>query len=142
MKILIVNKFLYPKEVEPRSDWRNCSKKDDWSDMDEYYIPEAGYRLSLCHWRKCWNIRGELFDAIDRNDDRELYYRMDYDAVKRFYIALERLNHRRIWENNNDSIWTWKEYRDHLDQDLLNLEWLLYLMKDNPDIEVVFYDSY
>lgn len=123
------NKIRYPKGVEPWNDW--C--EDYWNNMDKY-------RLHLCYWRKCWNIRAELFSAVDCSDNG-LYYRMDYDAVKRFYIALERLNHKRAWENS-DSIWTWKEYRDHLDQDLLNLEWLLYLMKDNPDIEVVFYDSY
>lgn len=104
---------------------------------------ELGYEYGICYWRGCENIR--------RNISEELYGgprvycakdELDIGDVKAIWHVIDFLNRRHIWDQiDNDSMWTYNEIHDMLDDDLLYLEWLIYFMKNN-ECRVDFYDSY
>ena len=105
---------------------------------------EFPYHYELCFWRKCWNVRCEIGHALQAQN-------MEYVAkawltiadVKNIWRAIDQLNSKRAWESG-DSIWTWSEIKDHLNRDLLMLEWLISFMRQHEESEymVEFYDSY
>lgn len=135
-----------PPEVKWGSDWSQVHYYDWVEDYEikEYYI-EGKYDRELCYWRKCWNIRGLMLEIVgDRYDVRDGHVTLTIDDLEKFYKALFNLNSPKGWKNNDDSIWEYKEMRDVLDQDLMNLEWLIWYMnqEDNQIEEVFFVDSY
>lgn len=46
------------------------------------------------------------------------------------------------YENNADSIWEYLEYKDNIQQSIINLMWLKMYMESHPEVTVYFYDSY
>lgn len=74
---------------------------------------------------------------------------MTIEDVKNIWRAINQLNSKRAWDTG-DSIWTWREMKDHLDYDLLTLEWLINFMQEHtcahsnePLVYMIeFYDSY
>ena len=120
-------KIKFPDEVPGR----------DWWESSGYY------HYSLCYWRKCWNIRHEVAQIISAPLDYVAKYNLDITEVKNLWRAINELNSKRAWENS-DSFWSYDEMRDHLDKDLLALEWLIHFMRTHKeeDYAVEFYDSY
>lgn len=100
----------------------------------------------ILYFRKCWNIRREIVHAL--NADYEYCGKawLTIDEVKKIWWAISEVNHVSAWDDA-DSIWTWDEIKDRLDQSLLALEWLISFMREHVgDKElfymVEFYDSY
>ena len=120
-------KIDFPNEVHVR----------DWGKVDGCYY------YSLCYWRKCWNIRREMAHIINAPLDYVAKYNLDITEVKNLWRAINELNSKRAWENG-DSFWSYDEMKDHLDKDLLALEWLIHFMRTRKeeDYVVEFYDSY
>lgn len=120
-------KIKFPDEVPVR----------DWWESSGYY------HYSLCYWRKCWNIRHEVAQIISAPLDYVAKYNLDITEVKNLWRAINELNSKRAWENS-DSFWSYDEMREHLDKDLLALEWLIHFMRTHKeeDYAVEFYDSY
>lgn len=46
------------------------------------------------------------------------------------------------YEDNADSIWEYNEYKDNIQQSIINLLWLKVYMESHPDVTATFYDSY
>ena len=46
------------------------------------------------------------------------------------------------YENNADSIWEYLEYKDNIQQSIINLMWLKMYMESHPGVTAYFYDSY
>ena len=46
------------------------------------------------------------------------------------------------YENNADSIWEYNEYKDNIQQSIINLMWLKMYMESHPEVIAYFYDSY
>lgn len=46
------------------------------------------------------------------------------------------------WENEGNSIWSYKEELPVLKDNLFNLALIAAYMKENPDVYLEFYDSY
>ena len=46
------------------------------------------------------------------------------------------------YENNADSIWEYLEYKDNIQQSIINLMWLKMYMESHPEVTAYFYDSY
>ena len=46
------------------------------------------------------------------------------------------------WEDEGSSIWSYKDIREVLIQNIINLSIIYTFMLDNPDIYLIFYDSY
>lgn len=83
---------------------------------------------------------------INAGFDYVAKYGLDIEEIKNLWRAINDLNSKRSWETG-DSIWAYDEMRDHLDRDLLRLEWLIDFMQIhkkelNEKIWVEFYDSY
>lgn len=105
------------------------------------WIYEDGmYRYEICYWRKCWNIRREMAYIINAGFDYVAKYGLDIEEIKNLWRAINDLNSKRSWETG-DSFWAYDEIKDHLDRDLLRLEWLIGFMR-NHECQVEFYDSY
>ena len=108
------------------------------------------YEYELCYWRKCWNIRREIGYALQAQSIESVAKAwLTIEDVKNIWRAINQLNSKRAWDTS-DSIWTWREMKDHLDYDLLTLEWLINFMQEHarahsnePLVYMVeFYDSY
>lgn len=99
-----------------------------------------GSEEEICYWRKCWNVRAEIFDIIGH--ECEVYeYPLSLDNVVDVYYRLKTFN-RRNWTENEHSIWSWNEAKRGIKEDIHQLKKLIKRMKKEPDIEVYFYDSY
>ena len=99
-----------------------------------------GIEEEICYWRKCWNIRKLIFDCIDSNE-MLFEYSLSLDDLVDIYNALKTLN-KENWSENGGSIWEWEEIRKGLKRDIKTLNKLIKRMKKEPDLEVIFYDSY
>lgn len=104
--------------------------------------PEFDYEI--CYWRKCWNIRNKVAYTFDLPRDYVQKYDLSIGDVKQIWHIINELNSPHIWENEGGSMWTYEEMHDHLDRDLLALEWLIHFMRTHKeeDYAVEFYDSY
>lgn len=110
--------------------------------LDERFKDEYCTDLEVCYWRKCWGLRDEIIHKLGgENDDCE--YILTLKDVKNILSIVEYFFDKDRWNNEGQSIWTWKEMRDHLAGDMKNLSYLIAKMEDYPDgFEVTFYDSY
>ena len=104
------------------------------------------YSYEIFYFRKCWNIRHEIINAL--NADYEYCGKawLTIEEVKKIWWAISEVNHKSAWDDA-ESIWTWNEIKDKLDQTLLALEWLIGFMREHvgdktPFYMVEFYDSY
>lgn len=102
------------------------------------------YKYELCYWRKCWNLRRAIGRSIGA-ESIECVGKpwLTISDVKNIWHAINHINSKRVWEEG-DSIWTWREIKDHLERDLLMLDWLIFFMRQHDEKEymVEFYDSY
>ena len=109
--------------------------------IDDWWQSNGQYHYGICYWRKCWNIRHEMAHIINAPLDYVAKYDLDITEVKNLWRAINELNSKRAWEDG-DSFWSYDEMRDHLDNDLLKLEWLIDFMGKDDESQVEFYDSY
>lgn len=109
--------------------------------IDDWWQSNGQYHYGICYWRKCWNIRREMAHIINAPLDYVAKYNLDITEVKNLWRAINELNSKRAWEDG-DSFWSYDEMRDHLDNDLLKLEWLIDFMGKDDESQVEFYDSY
>ena len=108
--------------------------------INDWWQSNGQYHYGICYWRKCWNIRREVAYIIEAPLDYVAKYGLDISEVKNIWRAINELNSKRAWESD-ESIWSYNEIKDHLDRDLLRLEWLISFMRDH-ECQVEFYDSY
>lgn len=114
--------------------------------FEESWDKEHKYDFSICYWRKCYNIRDRIIEALwDKWDpichEVQAYnQRLDTDDIKKIIEVLKSLN-KHNWHNYGGSIWEWSEYNGFLKTHIKNLKYLLELM-NKYDLEVYFYDSY
>ena len=104
------------------------------------------YSYGLLYFRKCWNIRREIVQALNASYEYCGKAWLTIDEVKKIWWAINEVNHKSVWDKG-DSIWTWNEIKDRLDHSLLALEWLIDFMREHvgdrePFYMVEFYDSY
>lgn len=131
--------FDLPKEVKPSDSWAIVHKDG----------VDVLYEMFLCYWRKCWNVREVMLEIIaDRlrgEDGKTLvddsYFELTLSDIEKFYKKLLWLNKSKNWDPA-ESIWPYKDIKDTLDQQLLNLEWLMDYMRGGDKILVCFLDSY
>ena len=96
-----------------------------------------GYDFSICYWRKCWNIRNDILWSIDSRFDGQYEFELTFEDIGNIIVILMSYNE----ENWGNSIWEFEEIKEHLQQDIKNLQILQDLMK-KYNLEVYFYDSY
>ena len=110
---------------------------------DSYEDGSPEFDYEILYWRKCWNLRREISHALNLPFDYVQKFGLSIDEVKTIWHVINENNNKYWWEHT-DSIWSYEEMRDHLDNDLLALEWLIHYMRAHKENEymVEFYDSY
>ena len=108
--------------------------------------------VEVAYWRKCWGIRDAIVNKLHLPIESEDYklnakfengdYKLNVEDIAAIIKILKPFFSEDYWNEYADSIWEFNEYFDNMLQIMINLKWLQMYMKINPDIEVVFYDSY
>ena len=106
--------------------------EDDW---DKKYQHD----FEVLYYRKCWNLRGIIADAIGGIYDN-LETPVEREHIPKIISALKSVNEKN-WEDEGWSIWTYKEQKPHIKRHIKNLKYLYRLM-GKYDLDVYFYDSY
>ena len=108
---------------------------------DEEYDGEGP---EILYWRKNWGLRNAVLesDAVTQCKDDEFEYEIStskqvFELIK---IIVSFMN-KETWEES-DTIWEYEEYLPILRQNIINLAIIASFMENNPDIYLVFYDSY
>lgn len=97
----------------------------------------------IIYWRKCWGLRGMALDVVKSKEEEKYSYVIDTPAqVIELIKGLVHFMDEDFWEENGLSIWTYEEFKPHLEENLINLALILGYMNNNPDIYLEFYDSY
>ena len=109
--------------------------EDDWDKEHEC-------DFSITYWRKCWNIRNDLFSlGIGRDEGNYIMSALDLDVMIRLLESYNEEN----FTDGGSCIWDWNEedypYSEKIQRDIEALKLLRGLM-DRYDLEVYFYDSY
>lgn len=108
---------------------------------DEEYDGEGP---EILYWRKNWSLRNAVLesDAVTQCKDDEFEYEIStskqvFELIK---IIVSFMN-KEAWKES-DTIWEYEEYLPILQQNIINLAIIASFMENNPDIYLVFYDSY
>lgn len=119
---------------------------------DNTYVveDENTFDIDLLYWRKCWNIRGEIFDFLRKKGhtvDGDIYeYDLSIDEIFDLTKALRKILNPHWWDENGNSIWTWKEcgknYIDNVKRCVKALNVLKKMNKSEDSYRIYFYDSY
>ena len=110
---------------------------------EDPYASEKG-TMEVCYWRKCWGIRGMVLGAIfAQNLPNEKYrYDLEWKEIENIAEGLVPFLDKEYFDTYAQSIWEYEEMQEQLVQDIINLKWLAWYMKEHPDVEASFYDSY
>lgn len=103
--------------------------------------------VDVTYWRKCWGLRNDIIEYLCNKYDVNEYdietFKLDIDDINKIISIVSSWRNKKKWNNESNSIWTWKEIKDSLVQNLIDLTYLLVKMEDYPGgFEVYFYDSY
>lgn len=115
---------------------------DQSKELDKFY---QGYHrdFEITYWRKCWNIRNDIF-ALRIGYDDSFEYDLTKENIEQIIVLLQSYNADN-WEDSGSCIWEFDDeewpYSEHIKQDIENLQLLRKLM-DKYELEVYFYDSY
>ena len=107
---------------------------------------DYNYDPEICYGRKWWGLRSELLNVIDWIYDEEFpdyYYGIEKpsEVFHVIEVVTSWLDKER-WENEGNSIWDYEEARPNLINWIINLSIIGSYMEENPDVYLVFYDSY
>lgn len=98
--------------------------------------------IEIAYWRKCWNIRNKILDVLNPENEDKYSFAIDREDIPAITRVLKPFLAKDYWDNNNTSIWEYKDMIDNNIQVIINLIWLYIYMDDHDDIEIEFYDSY
>ena len=125
------------------------SKKRDISREDLpniiHYPFEKDYsdKVEIVYWRKCWGLRNGVMDILGKRLSEEIYYEIDSTKqVQEIIELIASFLDKDRWEYEGDSIWEFDEIKNTLIQNIINLATIMQYMKQNPDVYLIFYDSY
>lgn len=99
--------------------------------------------IEIAYARKWWGLRTDLLNNIHWDETTEYEYRINtpehlLEVIK---IVISWKNKKR-WNSDSNSFWTYKQVKYTLMDWIFNLTLIYEYMQKNPDIYLVFYDSY
>lgn len=112
--------------------------------FDDDYDEEG---VEIVYWRKNWNLRNAILDsnAVEPAAGSEFDYIIDtsnqvFEIIKIIVSFMDKEK----WEDDSygSSIWSYEEILPVLQQNVINLAIIAAFMRNNPDIYLIFYDSY
>ena len=95
----------------------------------------------ICYWRKCWNIRSVILKILHLGEEGG-FYKFDPEDIPAIIKGLYNLIVNKDECNDNDCIWEYKDMVPTILRNILDLDRLIFYLKDHPDAEISFYDSY
>ena len=100
--------------------------------------------FDLCYWRNCRGLRREIIYSITSglNEEEATRYSLTWLDVYGLRQLLKRFTNRRVWEKYADASVEYKNMKWTLRRQRLALYLLERYMKENPKVEVYFYDTY
>ena len=115
---------------------KNKRIKDIWEGID------SGSDIEVAYWRKCWGIRDQILTVLNENLEGEGEYILSALDLKYIIKLLKEFTNRSYWNQYADSIWEFDEFKHNQKSIIRNLKKVYRWMKQDPDLEVYFYDSY
>lgn len=103
-------------------------------------------RIDICYWRKCWNVRRDILQILNRKPDNFGTYTLSHtDIVLIRKLMASYLLRSSLWDEYT-SFWNWAEARRNIFNSYVALLWLERCVKRDerakrPNL-VYFYDSY
>ena len=80
-----------------------CIKRNEYSNKikilskyEESYDTRKIYDFDICYWRKCWNVRRDIFQVINAEEDSMYHFNLDIYDIKEILKVLKSYN-----EKNN-----------------------------------------
>lgn len=108
-----------------------------------FEIEYDGEAPQIVYWRKCWGLRDMTLNIATPKDKEKYCYIIDTPTqVIELIKGLVRFMDEDSWEEHGDSIWSYEEFKPHLEKNLINFALILGYMNENPDVYLEFYDSY
>lgn len=104
--------------------------------FDNYIKPT----IELCYWRKCWGIRGMILQKLHGRDSD--HTDLNVEDIPVIIKILKYFCSEKHWEEEADSIWEYKDFKDILIDQIINLSWLYDYWQQHPNLKCYFYDSY
>lgn len=99
--------------------------------------------VEILYWRKNWGLRNAIVDYLPRYGDSDWEYIIEsphqiFNLIKIIVSFMDK----DFWDREGDSIWEYDEILPQLQQDIINLAIMAAFIKNNPDVYLIFYDSY
>lgn len=121
--------------------------------LDRFYNLEydGSDSLEVCYWRKCWGLRNDIINYLSQvygTSTEEYEWTLDRADIFNIIEIIKSWRNKKKWNAEGESIWTYKEMKEHLIKDIENLTYLYAKMESHyhdfleDEIKVVFYDSY
>ena len=103
--------------------------------------------VEIIYWRKNWNLRNAILNsnAVNSISTNEYGFSIDTPAqVFELIKIIVSFMNKDTWEDDEygSTIWDYDEILPILQRDIINLAIIASFMKHNPDIYLIFYDSY
>ena len=103
--------------------------------------------VEIVYWRKNWNLRNAVLDsnAVSPIEGKAYEFSIDTPAqVFELIKIIVSFMNKETWEDysHGSTIWEYEDYLPILQQNVMNLAIIASFMMNNPDIYLVFYDSY
>ena len=103
--------------------------------------------VEIIYWRKNWNLRNAILssNAVNSISTNEYEFSIDTPAqVFELIKIIVSFMNKDTWEDDEygSTIWDYDEILPILQRDIINLAIIASFMKNNPDIYLIFYDSY
>lgn len=96
--------------------------------------------VEILYWRKNWGLRNIVVHTFPA-EDYDYLIETPQQVFELIRIIVSFMN-KETWEEDGDSIWDYDEILPILQRDVINLAIIASFMKNNPDVYLVFYDSY
>ena len=101
--------------------------------------------IEIAYWRKCWNIRQAVMNHFNWRFESDDQWQFSIDKPEQILELIEIfaswLDEER-WEEDGNSIWTYKEVRQSIINAIVNCAIIYTFMLNNPDVYCLWYDSY
>ena len=99
--------------------------------------------VEILYWRKNWGLRNIVVNSFPQYEDSDWEYIIETPTqIFELIRIIVSFMSKEKWEEYGDSIWDYDEILPILQQNIINLALIASFMKNNPDVFLVFYDSY
>lgn len=98
--------------------------------------------VEIVYWRKNWGLRNAVLGALENAKDGGDTTIDTLDQIFTIMKVIISFMDKKTWDEDGGSIWEYEDIKPVLQRDILNLSIIAAFMTQNPDVYLVFYDSY